>query len=492
MHILNARIIRTLSVLPKRLGPSVFSFYVSLVLSAISILNNVVIGRDAALYLDVAIVYSQEGWQSAYMQYGWPWFSILLAFVHKFIPIPLDVTAYLVCALLMAGTCFIWVRIMEDCVPGSGWWACLVVLSVPGFNELRGDILREFGYWFFSAVAIWQCLLWYKIRGYIRLVCVYGAIAAATLFRPEAFYLIPPVLGVQCFVLIADRSLTRIDKLELLFFVLLVFFLIVVASLKLTPDLERAQLYISYLTPEVIFESFSSMSSQLAESMPYKYSRDDAGMIVFFGVAGTLLFYFLRSLGPFIVPFMVVGDIEPFRLPGYVRVFFSVCFFLYFCVLMLFFFNSQFVSGRYVSTLSWLAIPFVVVRAGRAEARCPILSRILVLAALLVMVGSTVSLSDKKFHYIDAGLWVRENVGLGASVYFEDRRIAFYAGRRVPNNPYPVDVAINEKINEFDYFVIRLDRENVGLQELIASGEIHSNAEFENNHGGVIGVFSKD
>src|SRR5690606_41250417 len=74
---------------------------------------------------------------------------------------------------------------------------------------------------------------------------------------------------------------------------------------------------------------------------PYTTLFRSAGMIVFFGVAGTLLFYFLRSLGPFIVPFMVVGDIEPFRLPGYVRVFFSVCFFLYFCVLMLFFFRSE-------------------------------------------------------------------------------------------------------------------------------------------------------
>src|SRR5690606_10552318 len=125
-----------------RLSPVRTAFIASIFISFVASLSVVTIGKDAALYLDTALTFTEFGWQAAYQQFNWPWFSILLGGLHQLTHIPLELLAYGVCALFMAGTCALLVKLSASGVPGLGWWACLVVLSVPAFNDFRGEILR--------------------------------------------------------------------------------------------------------------------------------------------------------------------------------------------------------------------------------------------------------------------------------------------------------------------------------------------------------------
>ena len=130
----------------QRIPPASLAFVASLLLSAVAISGTILVGRDAAFYLHIAEQVLEQGPGVARALFDWPWFSVLLAGTHWLLGLPLEQAAYLWCALFMAGICALLVAITERAFSGSGYWACLVVLSVPAFNQFRYDILREFGF----------------------------------------------------------------------------------------------------------------------------------------------------------------------------------------------------------------------------------------------------------------------------------------------------------------------------------------------------------
>ena len=174
-----------------RISPVWFAFLASLLLSLIAVLGVVTVGKDAAFYLDIAKQASEQGVGVAQERFNWPWFVLLLAGSHKYLGLPLELAGYLWCALFMAGTCALLVDVVRRRVPEAAWWACLVVLAMPAYNQFRGDILREFGFWFFCVLTLWLALRWQQGGGWLRLLLIFPAALAAALFRLEAVLLLP-------------------------------------------------------------------------------------------------------------------------------------------------------------------------------------------------------------------------------------------------------------------------------------------------------------
>src|SRR5690606_5021810 len=147
-----------------RISPVWLAFFGSLLLSLIAVLGEATVGKDAAFYLDIARQTVEQGPAIATQRFNWPWCVYLLAYTHKASGIPLELLAYLWCGLFLAGAC----ALLTDCVrrvrPELAYWACLVVLAVPAYNALRGDILREYGFWFGTALTLWLAMRW-QARG---------------------------------------------------------------------------------------------------------------------------------------------------------------------------------------------------------------------------------------------------------------------------------------------------------------------------------------
>ena len=482
IHTLRSRLVTRLSR-----SPAGVTFLLSLLLSLIATLNAGTVGSDAALYLDIAQIFTEEGWQATYRQFDWPWFSILLAVLHGVTHIPLELLAYGVCALLMAGACALMVRFLAGRVPELGWWACLVVLSVPAFNDYRGEILREYGYWFFAVLALTLCASWAERRGWLRVAAVYAAIMAAMLFRLEALFL---AVAVCTWQLLSIRCLDDLRRAaELLFFPLAgsVLALLLYMLFAEAADLPRVSNFLMLLNPGELFESLQQMSAQFADSMISRHSREDAGKIVLFGVIATLLFKFWQGLGPFAVLIFyrqglgqIIGRFQPF---GW------ACFF-YFIVLVLFFLQTQFVSGRYISMLGWLAVPFVAFLAMTFAHRYPRSSKVLAVVNVLVMLANVVSLSPTKTHYKDGAQWVAEHVPPSAAVYFQERRMYYYAGRRI-EPVLPVDQVIGSAASGFDYFVLEFAAADPRLADFLTRERLHALISFENSGGEVVTIFAR-
>ena len=476
-----------------RISPVWFAFLASLLLSLIAVLGVVTVGKDAAFYLDIAKQASEQGVGVAQERFNWPWFVLLLAGSHKYLGLPLELAGYLWCALFMAGTCALLVDVVRRRVPEAAWWACLVVLAMPAFNQFRNDILREFGFWFFSVLTLWLALRWQHGGGWLRLLLIFPAALGAALFRLEAVLLLPALALWQLPALF--DSVRRKRALQLY---LLLALLAVAAGLGLYAlirfydfPVSRLNYYFSLLDPRHLINSLDSFAGRLADSMTYKFSRDDAGMIVLCGLFVTLLIKFLQLLGPFA---LILLDRHCWlRLPAVVRAFslFGWAFLLYLLVLYTFFIHEQFTTTRYLSLLNILAVPAVAVLFSQLSSRWPRLVRAFVVLALLVMLANVVSLSAKKTHLVEAGHWLSEHVEADANIYYEDLRIGYYAGfgyqleRAVPR---PAALAAPEP---YAYLLIEADGDEPWLLEWLEQHDRRVLARFANRKDDAVLVIGR-
>lgn len=472
-------------------SPVAVAFVGSLLLSLVAVLGVVTVGKDAAFYLDIARQVSEQGVGAALGRFDWPWFVLLLAGTHQFLGLPLEWAAYLWCGLFMAGACALLVDVVRQRAPQAVWWAVLVVLAMPAFNQFRAEILREFGFWFFSVLTLWLALRWQASSSWAKAAGMVLSVMAAALFRLEAVLLLPALVLWQLPALL--RPAQRAGALQLYFLLaglagLGVAGLLVAVQLFDFPT-RRIAYYASLLSPQQLYESFNLLAEQFGNSMTYKYSRDEAGQIIFFGLLAALLIKFVQLLGPFCVLFLDRSSWA--RLSEVVRSFslFGWAALLYFSVLLLFFIQLQFVNSRYLSFLNILTVPIVALLIAACADRWPRLKRAFVFVALLVMVANVVSLGAKKTHYVEAGKWIEEHLPVQARIYYDDGRIAYYAGRGYSLSP-PLEAAL-EAPEQFDYLVIEADEDDAWLMEWLARNDLRVMEHFANRKKDTVLIVGK-
>lgn len=475
----------------QRISPVWLAFFVSLLLSLVAVLGVVTVGKDAAFYMDIARQVSESGVGAALERFNWPWFVLLLAAMHQFLGLPLEVAAYLLCSFFMAGTCALLVDVVRQKAPRAVWWAVLVVLAMPAFNQFRSDILREFGFWFFCVLALWLALRWQENLGWGSLSGVLLSIVVAALFRLEAIFLLPALALWQLSAFLdPQRRFGAFQVYLLLGGGSALGFLGLFAAVQFFGfPVGRVVYYLDLLNPQRLVEAFNVLADQFANSMTYKYSRDDAGTVVFFGFLAVLLVKFLGLLGPFAV---VLFDRSNWvRFCDAFRVFplFAWGALLYFLILFLFFINEQFINSRYLSFLNLLFVPFMALLVDHSAKCWPRLKHFFVAAACVVMIANVVSLGAKKTHYVEAGRWVAQNVSAQARVYYDDGRIAYYAGRGYPESP-PLKSALDHP-DQFDYLLIEADGDESWLVEWLDLHGLNILERFSNRKGDTVLLISR-
>ncbi|MCT8948029.1 hypothetical protein [Pseudomonas iridis] len=458
-----------------------------MLLSLIAVMVTATVGRDAALYIDVAQQVTEHGPNVAWASFDWPWFSLLLAATHSILRLPLELSAYLWCGLFFAGTS----ALMVDCVrqrsPDITRWACLVMLAMPAVNAFRNDIIRECGFWFFCTLALWLALRWQARGGWLRAAFIHMAIVAAALFRLEALLLMPALALWQ---LPSLWSSSR--RLSFFQFSLLPVLGLLVVSLTGVLMSARVVLYLDMIEPRGVFASFQMLCDQFANSLINKYSQDEAGRIIFFGILATMTITFVKLMGPFAVPFIlrrnwgVLGiywrDYRPF---AWVAL-------LYLVVLVLFFIKQQFMNTRYMSFLNLLFVPVLAMGLAAFAREFPRMGKGLVVLALLVMLSNVISTGAGKTHYVEAGRWMSSHIEPDAPTYFSDGRISYYAGRGYVLPVLTQEEAISPAhAGDYRYFVIEAKGDEPWLNEWLAAHKLRILEHFANRKGATVVVIGR-
>jgi uncharacterized Tic20 family protein len=254
----------------------------------------------------------------------------------------------------------------------------------------------------------------------------------------------------------------------------------------------RFLLYLDMIAPQGVYESFQMLSEQFGNSLINKYSQDEAGRIVFFGLLATMTITFVKLMGPFAAPFIlrrnwgVLGvywrDYRPFAWAAL----------LYLVVLMLFFIKQQFMNARYLSFLNLLFVPVLAMALAAFARQFPRWTKVLVVAALLVMLSNVISTGAGKTHYVAAGRWVSAHVEPDTSAWFEDGRISYYAGRGYVLPTLTREQAMSpERADEYRYFLIEGKGDEPWLGEWLVAHKMRIIERFANRKGATILVIGK-
>jgi uncharacterized Tic20 family protein len=467
--------------------PVRIAFWGSLLLSLIAVMGTATVGRDAALYIDIAQQVTEQGPKVAWQGFDWPWFSLLLAGTHIVLRLPLELSAYLWCGLFLAGTC----ALMVDCVrqrsADAARWACLVMLAMPAVNAFRNDIIRECGFWFFCTLSLWLALRWRERGGWAGAAFIHLAIVAAAFFRLEALLLL---LALGCWQLPNLWSSTQ--RKQFLQFLLLPVVGLAAVLISGAFSAARVAVYLDMINPNTVIASFGALSEQFASSLITKYSRDEAGRIVFFGILASMSLTFVHLMGPFVVPFFLRRNWNVLRI--YWRDYrpFAWAALLYALVLFLFYIKNQFMNTRYVSFLNLLFVPVLALALASFVRQFPRWGKVLVVLGFLVMLSNVVSISPGKTHYIEAGKWMAANTERGTSAYFEDGRISYYAGRGYALTEMTREQAMSpEHAGDFRYFLIDGRGDEPWLSEWLVEHKQRIITRFANRKGATVLVIGR-
>jgi len=243
------------------------------------------------------------------------------------------------------------------------------------------------------------------------------------------------------------------------------------------------------LSPQGILTSLDALGKGLAQGGLQEHGPDDANRIVFLGLSALIVSKFFTLCGPFAVPFLypaswlAVRDFWQRLRP------FAWAWLLYFCILELFFLRYGFLISRYISFLNLLAVPLLTAALVVLVGRFPRYAKFLLGLALLVMLANVISLGSKKTHYREASAWIQHNTQPSDTIYYDDSRIAYYAGRGYPRMLPPQELlmaAEPDYLRSVRYFVISAKENDPSLENWLAGQGKRVLSRFANRKGETI------
>jgi hypothetical protein len=472
------------------------AFIASLVLSFIAVISNPVLNRDGMLYIETARDILKFGISGSTHNFDWSMMPLplLIAGLGYVTQSHLESVIHILDALFMAGTCTLMVDLIRRRMPEAAWIACLVVLAVPAYNGYRDYLIREFGYWFFSTLALWLAVRWEDnaFRWREAIACQI-ALACAVFFRLEAIVFFPAFLGWQLASAPARQKTSRVLKIVALPMAAVLLFLAFYAT-----GLVKLPARAFYFLDAANIIGNSKISAQatklIASGVLSNFSKEEAGYILFFGLLSLIPIKLLGNFGILVVPFIhscltpsVRSALSKWQVAGWM-------FAAHLSVLVAFVTYHSFLSGRYVSMLNLLAVPVIAVGFGKLMERFPQWKLVFLAFTFITVVANVVSLSPRKEQIKTAGAWLSANVTNSSRVFVDDQRITFYAGwgyrheRGVAFDAAKLTQSLAN--NEFDMLVLSVPHKDSAISNWTEANHLQVVQRFANNAGDAVIVIT--
>lgn len=467
-----------------RLGgsPVLATFALSLLLSLLARMGSL-INRDGILYVETARIYLEGGFAPAMTEFYWPFFPVAFASIAKLTGLGLETSGYLLNAFFMAGACALLVDIARRRFPDAVWFVVLVVLAIPGLNEYRNELLREYGAWFFSMLALWLAIRFDERPGWILAQSILPSLAVAALFRPESLVLYPAIVIWQIWSSPANERVRRLAMVAGPVCALGVVFLIYFFSSSLYEK--------SRLASDVVrfgVQGLEQKVQAVAAVLP-AYASEQVRGILIWGSLAIIPERFLAKLGLFALPLLLL--LFGGRLIDAVKrnSLLSCAFLAHILVLSVFVVGMQFLAGRYVALLYLFSAPVIGYGIWRFVSDSP-RWKIPVIALLSVlMVANVVSSEPAKRHFVDAGNWLSANAQDSQRVYVESARTLYYSGWRPMRRWYTEDrreLAGLIKDGRFDLLVLEVSRKEKGFDQWVQESGVEVLVRFSHPNGDAV------
>ncbi|MFA7291771.1 MAG: hypothetical protein WC023_05920 [Rhodocyclaceae bacterium] len=467
--------------LPRWLTPVTVAFAGSLLLSLVTRLGST-INRDGMLYIGTAQAFLDGGFAAAKALFAWPFLSIAIALVSRLTGFGLETSAYLLNAIFMAGACALMVSCISRRSPELAWMTCLTVLALPGVNEYRNELLREFGCWFFVMLAWWIAGRWDERPSWLGSVAIQSALGAAALFRPEALALFPALIAWQIFSAPQGERVRRL------------------AMIGLLPTLGGALLVSAYLGGRLTdgriaadlgrlrVSHFDAKSAALAGAL-IEYARGQAGTILLFGSLALVPIKLIQKFGLLLLPLAYLFVAGEGRAVLQRHPLFAWGAIVHALVLAVFVLDLQFLAGRYTGLVLLMATPFVASGLLLLSRRFPRWRMAVVAVCISLAAANVISTGQGKGHFVDAGKWLAANVDGTTRIYIDSGRTAYHAGwsnKLVQERNRRDEIGKAATTGNHDLFVLEISRKDPPWESWLQQTGLRVVQRFELRNGDAV------
>jgi hypothetical protein len=465
-----------------RLTPVSTAFFGSLLLSLIARTGST-LNRDGILYVNTAQVFLDEGFGAAKTAFNWPFLSISLALVSKITGLGLENAGYLLNALFMAGACALMVSCAQRRHPEIAWSVCLMTLALPGLNEYRNELLREFGCWFFIMLSFWLALRWSEKPRWLMALAIQVALGAAGLYRPEALALFPALIAWQIFAAPKGERWHR---------------LLMLGCLPLAAGIALLALNFSgYLSlGERLGGDLSRLNSdrfdakaQILASALIEYARGQARTILLWGSLALVPIKIIQKTGLLLIPLAFLFFSREVRTTAARFPLFAWGIAAHLLVLCVFVTDLQFLAGRYVGLILLFSAPFVATGFWLMIQRYPRWRWLMVGLAVALALSNVISTGPGKQHFVDAGHWLASNSKGPSGVYIDSGRTAHHANwpkiKLADRNNRPA-IEQAAALAQYELFVLEILRRDPPLEDWMDETGLRILQRFDHPNGDAV------
>lgn len=172
------------------ISPLVFAAICSTLFSLWAVFRLDLVNNDAIVYLRTAEAYTQGGFNAALQTYGWPFYSIFIAWIQQISSLSYQQSAFLLNSAFFIVICSAFIKLVQLLGANTRvqWWSALLILVYPQLNNYRDFIIRDIGYWAFYLLAIVALASYIQQRKNRHLFLWTLYITMATLFRVEGIF----------------------------------------------------------------------------------------------------------------------------------------------------------------------------------------------------------------------------------------------------------------------------------------------------------------
>lgn len=390
-----------------------------LVLTAL--ISDPVLNKDGMYYVDQARLYIDGG---AFYESRWTLFSRFLAVFSRISGVdPYHVALIFIVLLrvLITGLIFAWLSGHQHRIDMP--IAFVVAVSMPWLIDYQSFLVRDTFAW----VALIVCLLlsenWTRTQRWRWLLFMLPVVLVAVLFRTEMLVLM--VVPVWLLLVYGWRRGAGFT-LTVLALLLLAGSAVVFAVWDVVEGHLAA--YARVLHGASGYQAFPSLVDALAPHVNV-HAQDELPKVLAVGLTSLPLFAVADSLGIFIVPLgYALASAECRKralVDGGVSLWLMLFFFL---VLLAFVFVMQFLSGRYAVPLAICLVPWVAHGLQQLWYSRPRLAKYIVTLAMISAVLGSLTTTSTKYLVKDLGEFLAVRSTQFSPVFFNDARIAFYAG----------------------------------------------------------------
>ena len=393
---------------------------------------------DSVLYLSAAGKFAAGHWHDGFAFYKWPAYSLLIAGAMQIGGLDPYIAAQVVNAVLVLGTTLAFIALADELSNGDRavvTVATILVVFQPQLTEMRPWIIRDHGYLCFFVVAVWLAVADARRPSAWRKLGLLAALAAATLFRIEGFFLALLVAGYY--------ALTRLRTVTAQASAITLFVLATAIGLPFAFGVWVTGSFGKWMAGKGLTVNMTHFGNLLEKRV---HVLEDQVLMFGSGLGwqadvaiaiGLALIQIVRALTPVFTAYGLFAFMPNRLIPG--RAMLPIVWFTagQLPMLFLFTFINAMLDWRYAMAFALIAM-FTTVYCASVSWRELLMGRpraFLVFPSLVLAVALTWTLDmprpQKWGHYREAAQWIRDNVPDDARLWMNETRIAYFSGREL-------------------------------------------------------------